>query len=129
MKYIFLIILIILIMWMGKTFAMILMYASPDNLSHTLHGSIYVLGSSIFIFSVYYNIENTFHNAIKIILAIIGIYGSLSTLLLAYVSIFSDRIQDEKDIGAALIFLLSSLLIGIGTFFMLANTNKRIINE
>lgn len=129
MKYLFLTILVILIMWMGKTFAMILMYASPDNIPHTLHGSIYVLGSSILIFSIYYNIDNPLHIVMKWILSIIGVYGMLSTLVLSYVSIFSDRIQDEKDIGAAFIFLMGSLFMGVGTFFMLKNTKQRVVNE
>ena len=128
MKHILLTILVIVVFWLGKTFAMIVMYASPDNTAHTLHGSIYVLGSAIFIFSVYYNLENTLHNVLKWILSILGIYGVLNTLGFSYVAIFSERIQDEKDINAAIIFLISSLFMGIGTFFMLKNTKQRVKN-
>ena len=129
MKYIFLTLLVVMIMWIGKTFAMILMYASPDNIPHTLHGSIFVLGSAIFIFSVYYNISNPLHIVIKWILSIIGVYATYSTLVLSYLAAFSERIQDEKDIGASLIFLIGGLLMGTGTLFMLKNTRERIIHE
>jgi len=128
-KYIFLTLLVVMIMWIGKTFAMILMYASPDNIPHTLHGSIFVLGSAIFIFSVYYNISNPLHIVIKWILSIIGVYATYSTLVLSYLAAFSERIQDEKDIGASLIFLIGGLLMGTGTLFMLKNTRERIIHE
>lgn len=129
MKHIFFTILIVLMMWIGKTFAMILMYASPDHIPHTLHGSIFVLGSAIFVFSVYYNINNPLHIVMKWILSIIGVYATYSTLVLAYLAAFSERIQDEKDVGAALIFFMGGLLMGAGTLFMLKNTRERVINE
>jgi len=127
-KYIFLTLLVVIVMWIGKTLAMILMYASPDNIPHTLHGSIFVLGSAIFIFSAYYNISNPLHIVMKWILSIIGVYATYSTLVLSYLAAFSERIQDEKDVGAALIFLMSGLLMGTGTLFMLKNTKERVIN-
>ena len=116
-------------MWIGKTFAMILMYASPDNIPHTLHGSIFVLGSAIFIFSIYYNINSPIHISMKWIFSIIGVYGTSSTLLLSYLALFSSRTQDEIDIYAAFIFLIAGLLIGFGNLIMLKRTKKRIINE
>lgn len=129
MKYIFLIILTTLIIWIGKTLAMILMYASPDNVPHTFHASIYVLASSIFAFSFYYNIKNTIHIAIKWILTIIGVSSALDIFVLSYLAMFSERVQDEIDIKAAFVFLIAGLLISLGTFFMLKNTKQRIINE
>ena len=128
-KHIFFTILIILIMWIGKTFAIILMYSSPDNIPHTLHGSIFVLGSAIFIFSVYYNINNPLHIVMKWILSIIGVYSTYITLVFSYVSAFSERIQDEIDISAAIIFFISALLMGTGTLLMIKNTRERIIHE
>lgn len=116
-------------MLIGKTFAMILMYASPDNIPHTLHGSIFVLGSAIFVFSVYYNISNPLHIAMKWILSIVGVYATYSTLVLSYLAAFSERIQDEKDVGAALVFLIGGLVMGTGTLFMLKNTRERIVHE
>lgn len=129
MKHIFFTILIILILWIGKTFAMILMYASPDNIPHTLHGSIFVLGSAIFIFSVYYNISNPLHIVMKWILSIIGVYATYITLVLSYLAAFSERIQDEIDVSAALIFFISALFMGVGTLLMIKNTRERIIHE
>ena len=126
MKHIILAVLVMVIFWMGKTLAMILIYASPDNTPHTLHASIYILGSSILIFSIYYNIEGTLNLIMKWVFSIFGIYGMLNTLGFSYAAIFSNRIQDEKDAGAAFIFLACSLIIGAGTFFMLKNTTKRV---
>jgi len=115
-------------MWIGKTFAMILMYASPDNIPHTLHGSLFVLGSAILIFSVYYNINNPLHIVMKWVISIIGVYGTYSTLVFSYLAIFSDRVQDEKDLGAAFIFFIGGLLMGLGVFIMLKNTKERVDN-
>jgi hypothetical protein len=105
------------------------MYASPDKTPHTLHASIYVLGSAIFIFSVYYNIDNSIHVVLKWILTIIGAFFTYGFLTLSYLAAFSKRPQDEIDINAAFIFLIAGLLIGVGTLFMFKNTRKRVIHE
>ena len=100
MKHILLTILVMVVFWLGKTFALILILASPDNIAHILHGSIFVLGSSIFIFSIYYTIEDTLYYIMKWILSILGIYGVLNTLWLSYAVMFSNQIQDSKDMAA-----------------------------
>lgn len=126
MKHLLLVILTVIIFWVGKTLAMILMYASPDNTPHTLHSSIYLLGSSIFIFSIYYNIDDTLNQIMKWVFSIFGIYAILNTLGFSYAAMFSSRIQDEKDVGAAFIYLTCSLIIGMGIFFMLKKTSQRV---
>lgn len=126
MKHVLLAILTVIIFWVGKTLAMILMYASPDNIQHTFHASIYLLGSSIFIFSIYYNIDDTLNQIMKWVFSIFGIYGILNTLGLSYAAMSSSRIQDEKDVGAAFIYLTCSLIIGTGAFFMLKKTSQRV---
>jgi hypothetical protein len=119
-------ILVAVVFWLGKTLAMILIYASPDNTPHTLHASLYLLGSSIFIFAVYYNTGDTLNRIMKWVFSIFGIYAVLNLLGFSYASLFSNPIEDEKDAAAAFIFFTSGLLIGTGTFFMLKNAKPGV---
>lgn len=128
MKYVLLAILVTVVAVTGKLFALVLMYASPDNLVHPLHGSIYMLGSSIFIASVYYNVAQEPLKIMRWVLLLIGVSATYDSLMFSYYLGFAVEEEGIHDVGAASIFLISTLLVGVSTLIMFKNTKERVTN-
>lgn len=127
-KSILLLCLTILIFWTGKTLAMILIYASPDGIPHVLHASIYILGSSIFIFALYFNLDKSLHIVFKWLFSLVGINSIIDSSLFTYISIYAHPIENSIDIGGAIIFTISTLLYSAGLFYMLKRNRQKILN-
>lgn len=129
MKNIILLLLAIAIYWLGKLFTMILIYASPDNIPHIFHASIYFLGTSIFLFSLYFNLNNTLHNVLKWLFALFGVYTIFDSIVLTYISVYAHPIPNTMDINTGIIFVLSTLFLSAGLYFMFKNNTKKANNE
>lgn len=128
MKNIILLLLAIAIFWLGKIFAMILIYASPDNTPHLFDASIYFLGSSFFIFALYFNLDNKLHSILKWLFVIFGIYTIFDSIVFILISLYGHPIPNTIDINAGISFMISTLFLSCGLYFMFKNNIRKAEN-
>jgi hypothetical protein len=122
----------IFVFLLGDTLALILMYASPDNIAHVFHGSISFLGSSIFIFSLYLNLDNSMNKVFKLLFTLLGVYIVLCSIILCLISIYANPDLSDPysiDIKAAILFFISALLVGVGIVSIFKKKSIKAINE
>ena len=112
---------------LGKYLTLILIYASPDNITHSTEASIFFLGSSIFLFVLYFKLNSPLHIALKVLFILFGIYIIIDSLMLTYVAIFANPLN-TPDINAGMTFILSTILLCTGLYFMIRNSFKKVIN-
>ena len=107
-------ILLLFVYFLGLIFALILIYASPDNIAHTFEASLFFLASSIVIFSLSMNLSFKVepNNLMKIIYAITLFQFSLNATVLALICKYAHPMgNDISDMPALYIFSFSASLL------------------
>jgi len=129
MKNVGLFLLFIFIYSLGYLFTLILLYASPDNIPHSIEGSIFSLGSTILMFSLLYNMQKPLNVLMKYGLAILGIYFCVCYTILALIVVYAHPISNTTDFQAAFIFVMCSFIVSSGVFFLFVGNKQKVLEN
>jgi len=121
-------ILLYFVFLIGLTFALVLIYASSDNIPHTFEASLFFLASVIVIFSLSFNLSFKVesNNLMKSVYAITLFQFTLNAIVLALICKYAHPIgEDFSDMTALYIFGFSASLL----FISFIDTLRKKIGE
>ena len=131
MKNTFLLLLFIFMHFIGISLTLIMLYASPDSISHFFESSLFYLGTSIMVFSFFYNVsfKHEVNNILRYCYIFLGLIfipnGILLLLIILYASPDISQVITSETI---FIYIISSIIVFIGYIFMFKHNAKEIIN-
>jgi len=105
-------IVLLFVYFIGLTFSLILIYASPDNTAHTFEASLFFLSTSMVFTSLYYNLsfKEEINNFMKYLYIILAIQFLFHAILLALISKYAHPMEDVVDLSAMYVFISSGVI-------------------